>query len=203
MERYKRATGETRRVGQTHQLPGIKARDHSAPNWPTRDGRPGEENCVTLRHANVAVLLVIAGAAVFYLLRTIFNTPTVEVQAAWTTAGLIGTVVTALNLRDARRDQEALRESGSNADLEIMARESIRIEAIRLSKMIAVVAVGIVVLTSAPTLTAAQRARLHIPEWTTQSIIITAALLWIVFGTVAQSILDRRLRMRFYGHVDK
>lgn len=158
---------------------------------------------MTLRHANIAIFLAVLGIAIFFLLSAVFNTPTVEVQAAWTTAGLIGIVVTSLNLRDALRDQEVLRESGNNGDLEFMAHESIRIEAIRLSKMIAVVVVGVVVLTSAPTLTAAQRAHLHIPEWTTQSIITTVALMWIVLGTVAQSILDRRLRLRFYGRADK
>lgn len=151
----------------------------------------------SLRYLNIIALFALGAVGLFFALRVIFPTPTNSVQAAWTTAGVIGTIVTALNLRAALRDRASVLTSGANGDRLFLANDYIRIELVRLCQMIAVAGVGFYLLQAAPTLTAAQRDALHIPEWTPASIIITAVLLGIVGGTVLQAVLDRRTRLRF------
>src|SRR5205814_859632 len=114
--------------------------------------------------------------------------PTATVQITWTLVGFVGAIVTSLNLYDAWRDWQALKRSGRNGDLRLMATAALRVELLRLTKMLAVIAVGIGALTSAPTITPAERARLHIPEWTTVGILLTALLFYIVIATVLQAI---------------
>lgn len=152
---------------------------------------------MTLRYANIFALFALGAVGLYLALRIIFPTPTSSVQAAWTTAGVVGTVVTALNLRAALRDRAAVLASKQNGDRLFLANDYIRIEAVRLCQMLAVTGVGLYILQAAPAITPAQRKELHIPEWTHASIILTIALLGIVFGTSLQAILDRRTRLRF------
>jgi hypothetical protein len=148
---------------------------------------------VTLIFSYVA--LTLAG---YVLLSSHFTSPTARVQITWTLAGFIGVLLTSANLTDALHDRAALRAEGRNGDLRVIAGQAIRQEAIRLTQMLTITAIGLYVLTAAPVLTAAQREALHIPEWTPASIVVTAGLLWVVFATVIQAYFDRRTRLGFY-----
>jgi hypothetical protein len=151
----------------------------------------------SLRVANIFALFALGAVGLYFGLRILFPTPTSSVQAAWTTAGVLGSIVTALNLRAALRDKAAVIAGGHNGDRLFLANDYIRIETVRLCQMLAVAGVGFYLLQAAPVLTATQRKALHLPVWTPASIILTAVLLGIVFGTVLQAVLDRRTRLRF------
>lgn len=152
---------------------------------------------MTLRSANIAALVILGSACLFWVLTRLFNTPTAAVQSAWTTAGIVGALVTAVNLKDALADRHRVVESGEDGDRLFIVNHELVVEVVRLGQMLAVAMIGLYLLTTAPAISAAQRRSLHIPEWTTASIIITAGLLGVVFGTVIVSLLDRRMRRRF------
>lgn len=151
-----------------------------------------------LTTASTVALYALLTVAGYLALNSLFSTPTKRVQILWTLAGAIGALLTASNLYDAVKDKAALRSAGRNGDLAVMANGAIRQEAIRLTQMLTIVMIGVYVLASQPTLTAAQRRQLHIPEWTPASVAITAGLLWVVFATVFQAYADRRVRATFY-----
>lgn len=123
-------------------------------------------------------------------------TPVTEV---WTALGIVGVVISGFNLSDAFQDRKALRLSGKHSEaLNDMAQNGIRVEVIRLSKMLAIVGVGIGAILSAPQITHAQRVKLHIPTWTPIGIILTVMLFYIIVAIVIQAFMDAKLRHRFY-----
>lgn len=128
-------------------------------------------------------------------------TPTV---IAWTVMGLVGTILTGFNLRDAIRDMDTLIEvppgmsDERKQDLLIIAKAGIRQEILRISKMLTIVAIGVVVALSTPVISDQERALLHIPYWTPTGIALTLALLYIEGAIVVQAVLDRKLRRHFY-----
>jgi hypothetical protein len=127
-------------------------------------------------------------------------TPTTIV---WTLLGAIGTIITILNLKDAVKDTEALvmfkADDGRKRELLAMAAAGVRMEVLRLSKMLVITAIGIVVAVSTPVISDEQREALHIPYWTPVGVALTLALIYIVAVIVIQALLDRRLRRRFYS----
>lgn len=153
---------------------------------------------ISFREYAAAVFILAGAAGIWLALQSQFDTPTNAVQSMWTAAGVIGVLLTAYNLRDAFKDKRALIESGRNGEMLAMAKHAIFSESIRLSKMLSVAFIGFYSLTATPTLTAKQRAELHIPEWTAMSVLITAGLMWLVLGTVVVAYSDRRLRSRIY-----
>lgn len=129
-------------------------------------------------------------------------TPTVIL---WTLFGIIGAIITILNLRDAIQDADALVDlppvvsAARRRELLTIAKAGIRTEVLRLSKMLTIVGIGIAVAATSPAITDAQRQALHIPYWTPTGVALTIALLYIVAVIVVQAVLDRNLRHAFYS----
>jgi hypothetical protein len=124
------------------------------------------------------------------------------VAITWTMTGELGLVLAAANLRDSIRDWQRLIELGIDGSARLVTRAAIRQDAIRTAQMLGVFIVGLVALFAAPTITAAQRRRLHIPTWTTTSVALSLVLAGIVLGLIVNAYLDRRVRHHFYEHDD-
>jgi hypothetical protein len=154
---------------------------------------------LSFRAFNIAVAMLAGAVGLWLALRSQFDTPTSAVQSLWTTAGVFGAILTSYNLRDAFKDKKALIESGRNGEMLVLAKHAIFSESLRLSKMLIVAFIGFYSLQAQPVLTKAQRAQLHIPEWTISNVLITAGLMWIVLGTVITAYMDRRVRSRIYS----
>lgn len=142
----------------------------------------------------------LAAAGVTYaVLARIFDVPAEGVQITWTCIGVAGGIVCGANLVDSWIDLKVLSASGRNGELRILARGGIWKDAILFSQMCFVVLIGVMSLLHGPTLTAAQRAQLHIPTWTWTSLILTAGIIAIVLGCALLAIIDRSHRLMFYS----
>ncbi len=153
-----------------------------------------------LSRGGLLTVITAAVAVVSYvLIAWLFDSPTETVQITWICIGIVGAIVTGANLIDSWIDLKILHQTRRNGELRLLARAGIRQDLIRLSQMVIVIGIGFLSLTAAPTLTAAQRARLALPTWTPTSIIITSGIAMIVILVVVQAILDRRARLVFYA----
>ncbi len=129
-----------------------------------------------------------------------FEAPAENVQVTWVCLGVVGACITLANLIDSWRDLHALNASGRNGDLLVVAQDGILGDGLRLIQMLTVIGVGVLSLWHGPVITDAQRAQLHIPTWTTVSIVITAGIGVIVLIAVLQAFRERRTRLTLYAH---
>lgn len=118
-------------------------------------------------------------------------------EALWTLLGLVGMLISGLNLWDAILDFRAVRElptwNSRREGLWVMGRASVRSEVLRFSKMATVAAIGLIAGLTTPPLPPGT----HLPTWTPVTITITLGLVYIVVVIVLQAWLDRQVRKHF------